>query len=56
MEVTTLPFDEPDADPEKNTAFLAVADRGSRIRRTEPARQSVKFFFRKRALTRTGRV
>jgi hypothetical protein len=30
-------FDEPDADPERNTAFLAAAIEESRIRRSEPA-------------------
>ena len=35
VEVNYVAFDEPDADPEKNTAFLAVAIEESRIRRTE---------------------
>lgn len=37
VEVNYVAFDEPDADAEKNTAFLAAAIEASRIRKTEPA-------------------
>ncbi len=37
IEVNYVAFEQPDADPERNTAFLAAAIDGARIRRTEPA-------------------
>lgn len=37
IEVNYVAFDKPDADPERNTAFLAAAIDGARIRRCEPA-------------------
>ncbi len=37
VEVNYVAFDDPDPDPEKNTAFLAAAIEEARIRRTEPA-------------------
>jgi hypothetical protein len=37
VEVNYVAFEKPDADPERNTAFLAEAIEASRIRRTEPA-------------------
>jgi len=36
VEINYVSFDEPDSDPEVNTAFLAAAVERSRIRRTAP--------------------
>lgn len=37
VEVNYVAFDDPDPDPEKNTAFLTAAIEEARIRRPEPA-------------------
>lgn len=37
VEVNYVAFDDPDPDPENNTAFLAAAIEQARLRRTEPA-------------------
>jgi hypothetical protein len=37
IEVNYVAFDQPDPDPDRNTAFLAAAIEGARIRRREPA-------------------
>ena len=37
IEVNYVAFDQPDPDPERNTAFLVAAIEGARIRRREPA-------------------
>ena len=37
IEVNYVAFDQPDPDPERNTAFLAAAIDGARLRRCEPA-------------------
>ena len=36
VEIHYVSFDEPDPDPERNTAFLAAALEATRIRRSEP--------------------